>query len=199
MKKSYITKEFEKTINGYKEQKEELNRLFQGKLNELRKENQNASKEKRIHLENQIMPAIAAYESLQCVMSKQEAFYIIHSYVERRAVRSKKIFKLLMRIPNLYRRVPGIFGKHTPKFFGEKAGFQANEIQVDKNVWRIDMIKCPYHDMCISHGCPELCCCFCDSDDITYGDLDKNLLWQRFKTLGRGNDCCDFCLKRIDI
>lgn len=182
-----------------KKQKEELNCLFNEKLNELRKENINASAEKKMHLESQIMPAIAAYEALQSIMSKQEAFDIIHSYVERKAIRLKKIFKLLLRIPNLYRLVPGIFVKQTPKLFGEKAGFEANEIQTDKNMWRIDMIKCPYHDMCVSYGCPELCCCFCDSDDITYGDLNKNLLWQRFKTLGRGNECCDFCLKRTDV
>mgnify|MGYP002674773735 FL=1 len=59
----------------------------------------------------------------------------------------------------------------------------------------IDMIKCPYHDACVHYGCPELCPCFCDSDDITYNDLHPDLLWRRTKTLGRGNDCCDFCLK----
>ena len=62
-------------------------------------------------------------------------------------------------------------------------------------VWRIDMIKCPYHDACVHYGCPELCPCFCDSDDITYNDLHPDLLWRRTRTLGRGNDCCDFCLK----
>lgn len=62
-------------------------------------------------------------------------------------------------------------------------------------VWRIDMTKCPCHDACVHYGCPELCPCFCDSDDITYNDLHPDLLWRRTKTLGRGNDCCDFCLK----
>lgn len=41
---------------------------------------------------------------------------------------------------------------------------------------------------------PELCRCFCDSDDITYDGLHPKLLWHRTKTLGRGNDCCDFGL-----
>lgn len=62
-------------------------------------------------------------------------------------------------------------------------------------VWRIDMTKCPYHDACVHYGCPELCPCFCDSDDITYDDLHPDLLWRRTRTLSRGNDCCDFCLK----
>ena len=48
------------------------------------------------------------------------------------------------------------------------------------------------------YGCPELCPCFCDSDDISYAGLHPKLLWHRTKTLGRGDDCCDFCLKIRD-
>ncbi len=57
------------------------------------------------------------------------------------------------------------------------------------------MIRCPYQDECVRCGCPELCSCFCDSDDITYDGLHPKLVWHRTKTLGRGDDCCDFCLK----
>ena len=57
------------------------------------------------------------------------------------------------------------------------------------------MTKCPYHDTCVQHGCPELCPCFCDSDDISYAGLHPKLLWRRTRTLGRGGDRCDFCLK----
>ena len=75
------------------------------------------------------------------------------------------------------------------------AGFAARELEVTGAVWRIDMTKCPYHDACVRYGCPELCPCFCDSDDITYGDLHPRLLWRRTETLGRGGGRCDFCLK----
>ena len=35
---------------------------------------------------------------------------------------------------------------------------------------------------------------FCDGDDAGYGNLNPKLFWGRTKTLGRGNDCCDFLL-----
>ena len=75
--------------------------------------------------------------------------------------------------------------------------FLANEIQTSGGVWRVDMLKCPYHDTCARYNCPELCHCFCDSDDITYDGLHKKLVWRRTKTLGRGNECCDFCLMTV--
>ena len=147
------------------------------------------------HLESQIMPGIAAYETLQTVMPKEEALQTVHGYVEERAYRLKKIFLRLMRIPGLYKKVPDIFATQTPKFFGISAGFEANEIRTTGGVWRIDMTRCPYHDECVRYGCPELCRCFCDSDDITYDGLHPNLVWHRTKTLGRGDDRCDFCMK----
>ena len=74
-------------------------------------------------------------------------------------------------------------------------GFAPKELQTGNGVWRVDMMKCPYHDTCTEYGCPELCCCFCDSDDISYTGLHPKLIWHRTKTLGRGDDRCDFCMK----
>ena len=172
-----------------------LNAAFDARLQALRADNAAAGKEKQFHLENQILPGIAAYETLQTVMPKEEALQTVHGYVEQRAWKLRKLFLALMRVPGLPRKTPGIFTKQTRRMFGEAAGFEAWEIETTGGVWRIDMIKCPYHDACVHYGCPELCPCFCDSDDITYNDLHPDLLWRRTRTLGRGNDCCDFCLK----
>ena len=103
----------------------------------------------------------------------------------------------LLHIPGLYRLVPGVFVKSTRSVFGPAAGFAPKELQTGNGVWRVDMMKCPYHDTCAEYGCPELCRCFCDSDDISYTGLHPKLIWERSMTLGRGNDHCDFCMKTI--
>lgn len=196
MKESYLAKAFRKTAcEGFPEQEAALNSAFEKRLGELRSEHAGASRQRMQHLESQIMPGIAAYETLQTVMPKEEALRTVHGYVEERAYRLKKTFLRLMRIPGLYKKVPGIFAKQTPKFFGISAGFEANEIRTSGGVWRIDMTRCPYHDECVRCGCPELCRCFCNSDDITYDGLHPKLIWHRTMTLGRGGDRCDFCMK----
>ncbi len=198
MKESYLTKAFRETAHErFPEREAELNSAFEKRLGELRSEHAGASRQRMRHLESQIMPGIAAYETLQTVMPKEEALRTVHGYVEERAYRLKKIFLRLMRIPGLYKKVPGIFAAQTPKFFGISAGFEANEIRTTGGVWRIDMTRCPYHDECVRCGCPELCHCFCDSDDITYDGLHPKLIWQRTMTLGRGDDGCDFCMKVV--
>ena len=195
MKESYLAVEFKRTVHQFPAQERALNAAFASWLTQLRAENAGASPEKRRHLESQILPGIAAYETLQAVMPKEAALSTVHGYVEKRARKEKQVLLKLMRIPGLYRAVPGIFSRETPKLFGETAGFAAREIQSSGGVWRIDMLRCPYHDACVQCGCPELCHCFCDSDDITYDGMHPRLVWHRTKTLGRGDDCCDFCLK----
>lgn len=193
---SYLIKDFKKTVSQrFSEKSALLTAAVFERIAILQKENAGAAKEKQRHLETQIIPGIAIYETLQTVMSKDEALQTMHGYVEQHARSARKVFLALMRIPGLYRKVPVIFAKQTLKFFGAAAGFAAREIQVSDGVWRIDMIKCPYNDACIKYGCPELCHCFCDSDDITYDGLHPKLYWHRTKTLGRGDELCDFCLK----
>ena len=196
MKTSYLIKEFKKTVTQrFPEKSEHLITVFFERLATLRKENSGASKEKQRHLEGQILPGIAIYETLKTVVPKDEALQTVHGYTEQHARKMRKVLLALMHIPGLYRKVPEIFAAQTRKMFGEKAGFSAREIQTDGGVWRIDMIKCPYRDMCVHYGCPELCRCFCDSDDISYSNLHPKLYWHRTKTLGRGDNLCNFCLK----
>ena len=196
MKKNYLVTAFQKTAaQRFPEQAERLNWALEKRLAELWEENAGATPEEKFHLESQILSGIAAYQVLQTVLPREEALATLHGYVEERAWKLRKGILGLMRIPGLWRRVPGLFAKGTRKFFGSAAGFAARELEVTGSVWRIDMTKCPYHDACVRYGCPELCPCFCDSDDITYGDLHPRLLWRRTETLGRGGGRCDFCLK----
>ena len=194
--KSYLIKDFQKTVSRqFSAKSTELNTAFFERLAVLRSENRDASKEKQRHPEKQILPGIAIYETLQAVISKDKTPQAVHCYTEQHAHKMKKVFLTLMHIPGLYRKVPGIFGKQTPKLFVVTAGFAAHEIQITGKVWRIDMIQCPYHYTCVKYSCPELCRCFCDSDDISYYGLHPKLLWHRTKTPVRGDEVCDFCIK----
>lgn len=192
---NYIAIGFKDTVREkFPDKEQELCAAFVKRLEFLFDENKDATEEKMRHLKSQILPGIAAYEVLQTVMSREDAFDTVHGYTERHAREARKKLDKLMRIPLLYRIVPSIFAIGTRKLFNEAAGFSAKEHQTSGGVWKIDMLRCPYFNTCVKYGCKELCTCFCDSDDVSYGNLHKNLLWRRTKTLGRGGDCCDFYL-----
>lgn len=196
MKSNYIINGFQQTVQErFSAQSKALNEACMRRLAQLRVENKDASKEKQRHLEGQILPGIAVYETLKTVMTPEEAFRTVHGYVEAYALSARKMLVGLLRLPELYRLIPGISVRMMHKIFGEAAGFAANEYRTAGGVMRIDMVKCPYHETCVRYGCPELCACFCDSDDIAYDNMHPKLLWHRTKTLGRGGDCCDFGLR----
>ena len=86
MKENYLITAFRATAaRRFPPQAAALNAALEKRLGQLRLENAGEPKEKQFHLENQIMPGIAVYETLQSVMPKEEALQTVHGYVEERA------------------------------------------------------------------------------------------------------------------
>ena len=97
-KETYLSRDFrETTALRFPAQAKELNTAFDMRLSALLAENADASKEKQYHLKRQILPGIAAYETLQRAMPKEEALQTVHGYVERLARTSHKQLAALLR------------------------------------------------------------------------------------------------------
>ena len=121
MKETYLSRDFRETAaQRFPTQAKQLNAAFDARLNALLAENAGASKEKQYHLKRQILPGIAAYETLQRVMPKEEALQTVHGYVERLARTSHKQLAALLHIPGIYRLVPGVFVKSTRSVFSQQ-------------------------------------------------------------------------------
>ena len=98
-KETYLSRDFRDTAaQRFPAQAKQLNAAFDMRLNALLAENADASKEKQYHLKRQILPGIAAYETLQRVMPKEEALQTVHGYVERLARTSHKQLAALLHI-----------------------------------------------------------------------------------------------------
>ena len=98
-KETYLSRDFRDTAaQRFPAQAKQLNAAFDMRLNALLAENADASKEKQYHLKRQILPDIAAYETLQRVMPKEEALQTVHGYVERLARTSHKQLAALLHI-----------------------------------------------------------------------------------------------------
>ena len=94
MKETYLSRDFRETAaQRFPAQAKQLNAAFDARLNALLAENAGAGKEKQYHLKRQILPGIAAYETLQRVMPKEEALQTVHGYVERLEANWRKLVK----------------------------------------------------------------------------------------------------------
>ncbi|MGN0637478.1 MAG: L-2-amino-thiazoline-4-carboxylic acid hydrolase [Huintestinicola sp.] len=153
-------------------------------------------KEITMHTVRQIYPCIAFYKAVIDQTGQQETAYnIIDGYFKKRAGASAKFLQKILKIPFVYNIVPNIMTVVIRKIFGRKSGFEMTEHKTEGKVCHIDMLICPYYSACSACGCAELTVAFCNSDDVAYGNLHPKLSWERRKTLGRGDDCCDFILR----
>lgn len=178
-----------------KKQAGRIIKIAQVKYNRLCEENAGEPKELQSHTRKRIYPVIAFFGAmLEEDVEREAAAEILNLCSEKQSKSTGTSIRIILRIPALYRFVPRFFAKMTKISFGESAGFRTKWLQVGKKEMRFDMLVCPYQDLCIKYGCPEIVRGFCRSDDICYGNMHPKLHWGRTKTLGLGGDCCDFRL-----
>jgi hypothetical protein len=57
-------------------------------------------------------------------------------------------------------------------------------------------LRCFCLSVLSSYGAEELTALYCQTDDPLYEVLPPAITWQRTRTLGRGDECCDFRWQR---
>ena len=160
----------------------EFTSAFHGLLDEHANDNK-ALKEESFYY---ILPAIAMYRTLKRFTSAPvshframwlQGAFAGAAYLQKRAQEDGFLEKWCQSI--------------TPK--EENAGAFVFDIKHVSDIeTEYHVLSCPYVRLCEAYGCPEIVTVFCDSDDISFGNIHPRLVWGRTKTIGRGDDVCDF-------
>ena len=174
----------------------QIARSAQKRYEALRAENSSDSKELRSHSYKRIYPGIAVYEAMRAEdISQEKAVWYIREYFQRLAAKRVPFFQRVIKTFGLARKFPHLFVAGVKKSCQPNAGFVYELPESHDNEARINIVRCPYFEICKRYGCPEITSAYCDSDDAGYGNLHPNLIWGRTKTIGHGGDCCDFLLE----
>ena len=142
------------------------------------------------HTDSFIFPAAAIYLSIRKV-APEEAFDIMKVVMKARTEKMGQTIAKMTGIPGFKSFVLKMWGVMSHKMFGPTAGFQNVFYPKTKGEFRMDITACPYHKYLTELGCPEINILFCDNDVYTYGNL-PGLKFIRTKTIGAGNELCDF-------
>ena len=145
------------------------------------------SKNQRKTLINTILPRIAIYKALKEEFQEEKVYEYMQKYMIDIVAKEKhELTAKMEKIPGFYRIYSKIFLRVV-----KKTDLWESTQEHGKDYFNVTMHKCLWHTACKENGCEELCRLFCDVDNITYGNL-KKIGFSRTKTLGYGNDCCDF-------
>lgn len=157
-------------------------------LKELITNTKNKSKNQMKTLTNTILPRIALYKVLQKEdLPKDEVTNYMRKYMIEKIAQKKHSSTAKMEI------VPGFYSIYSKVFLKimRTKDLQKSEQKCGKGFFDVTIKKCLWHTACIENDCPELCCLFCDVDNVTYGGL-KKIGFTRTQTLGYDGECCDF-------
>jgi hypothetical protein len=182
-----------------KQKADRIAEAAQKRYEELLAENADDSKALKAHTFKRIYPSIAVYEAFQAEgVGPEKAAWYIREYFQRFSAKTVPHLQRIIKVVGLARKIPKLFMKISVKSFGTDAGFEYEFPESHGNEARFNIVHCPYYETCNRYGCPEITTAFCDGDDAGYGNLHPNLIWGRTKTIGRGDECCNFLLKYRD-
>ena len=157
-------------------------------LNELIKNIKGKSENQKKTLIQTILPRIALYKAmLKDSLSNEDVYQHMQRYMIDIVARQKHLSMVKME------KVPGFYLIYSKIFLRvvRNTDLWESEQRYDKDSFDVTMKKCLWHTACVENDCENLCHLFCDVDNVTYGEL-KKLRFSRTKTLGYGNECCDF-------
>lgn len=153
----------------------------------------NESKGRQNNLVNIIYPMIALYKAMQeNNLSKEEALKSMFDIMREKTTNGiRKTYTFFGKTPLIYSMIRFIFGQGL-KGDSWKVEFKEN----DKENFSYDIKECLWATACKDEGCSELCAIFCRNDEINFIEVSKYLKFHRTKTIGYGDDICDFHFTR---
>lgn len=163
--------------------------LYQKLLSGADYKNSDAVKE---HLQRKLFPPMAYYKVL-CAngISKDKALEYVKQETHKAASVKRDEMKKLANLPFAYSIYRMGVKKHMRKNFPD-AGWQTEWIRCDRKEIHFNLHRCIYRDLANQYGCPELCCVYCENDDISFSGLMPRIRFERNGTLGNGAPYCDF-------
>ena len=191
--KKFIRKEIEKRFDA--EASLEVWMLAQKKLEDMLNKYDGLPEGVQAHTHGFIFPAAAIYLSLKD-KAPEQAFDIMQYTMKEKSSKTGRAIARMTYIPGFKKFFLGMWDSLSRKMFGETAGFKNVFYPKQKDCFRMDIIQCPYNKYLTEQGCPELNILFCENDVHTYGNL-PGLKFSRTKTIGAGDELCDFKMELI--
>lgn len=146
----------------------------------------------REHLQGKLFPPIAYYKALLAGgYSKDDAIAYVKKETHKAATVRKEEMQGLAKMPFAYTVYRMGVKKHMKKNFPDE-GWETEWVCCNRKEIHFNLHRCIYWDMTNLHKCPELCCVYCENDDIAFSGLLPKIRFQRSGTLGNGSSCCDF-------
>lgn len=144
------------------------------------------------HLQLKLFPTLAYYKALRADnIGQEEALKYVREETHKAANIQKENMKKLGNMPFAYTIYRLGVKKHMRKNFPDK-GWKTEWVKCNQKEIHFHLHTCIYWELTKMYDCPELCCVYCENDDISFSGLLPKIRFERTGTLGTGSSYCDF-------
>jgi hypothetical protein len=151
----------------------------------------------RQHLEGNILPGIALYQTLlDDPDTQQRSMDLAEAAFTAWAAPNRRFMERLGRLPFFYGLMRALIKPMMRRNFPAE-GWETEWVEASGEALAFNMTRCFYLDVLVEYGAPELTALYCKMDDLVYEDVSPHVKWDRKHTLGRGDECCDFRYERV--
>jgi hypothetical protein len=159
------------------------------------------------HLEEVILPGVAAYETLRAHADRDGALAQLDRLlaVNLQASPLVRSLQMIKRLPSPAARWarPFTLVRRTIRRALQNdypaPGWLVTWLRDDDARMAFTMHRCFYADVLRKYGLPELTAHFCRAEGRLLAEAPPGARWERAQTLGEGGKCCDFAWRKMPI
>jgi hypothetical protein len=90
----------------------------------------------------------------------------------------------------IWRHVAGIMDRMS----GENLGYRRMIVSKPPDLYGVDILSCPYHELAKALGNEKAVLCICHMDKA-YMKGFRHIRYERMTAVSEGAECCDYCLR----
>lgn len=139
-----------------------------------------------------VLPAAALYRVLK--MHHYDAAALLNDYGEKMGKRFAGIVHGITSVPGADRLIWKNVNSIMNKMSGENLGYKRRIVSEPPEMFGVDILSCPYHELAKQLGTEEAVLCICHMDK-EYSKGFHHMRYERHSALPEGAECCAYRLR----
>ena len=139
-----------------------------------------------------VLPAVALYRALTAFGADAED--LLNAYGDAMGIRFARIAHCITSVPG----VPGLIWRHVDSIMdrmsGENLGYQRRIVSKPPEMFGVDILSCPYHELARELGNEKAVLYICHMDKA-YMQGFHHIRYERTTAVSEGAECCDYRLR----
>ena len=118
------------------------------------------------------------------------------TFIKTAALKGKvgKFVHKITSLPNVDHKLWANIEKIMDDASSEKKGYKRRIVSEPPEMYGVDILSCPFHEICKELGCEKAVLCIC-SMDKEYMKSFNHIRYERTTAVSEGAKCCDYRLR----